>query len=438
MEYNRQFYCPDGKAYAFPMYFGESNYAKGLLNTIALRWDCYAAAGYPEFSNYDELADVLKQMQDVAPADVNGKQPYAVGGWFADSSGWGDWEMLYSYGQSVSNTSAAMQYHNEESISDVNFYTDEESPYWEYLKFMNKCNRLGILDPDSFTMTWDEYNAAIENGSLLYISAGWLTDQKNDICAANVGDEMAGFVHFPAPSDYADYYSGGSWDYGTTMYAISSKCENIEAAIELLCWISSQEGSLIMENGPEGLAWNFDENGVPVGNDDYLQMGQFDSTSYELYGSNLYHHLKGYSDATPLSQYGGVTANLRLSDQASQLSIKPYEADAMQHFGASSFTDENWLNRANTTFTLNLVSAVGTVPEEYTMNQANIVNEFYNMQFQAIQASTEEEFNAIMAEMIQYAKDNNAEEIQQYYIANQEAAKEKLLPIATQISDALK
>jgi hypothetical protein len=133
-----------------------------------------------------------------------------------------------------------------------------------------------------------------------------------------------------------------------------------------------------------------------------------------------------------------VTANLRLSDQASQLSIKPYEADAMQHFGASSFTDENWLNRANTTFTLNLVSAVGTVPEEYTMNQANIVNEFYNMQFQAIQASTEEEFNAIMAEMIQYAKDNNAEEIQQYYIANQEAAKEKLLPIATQISDALK
>lgn len=438
MDYSRQFVCPDGKAYCFPMYFGECNYAKGLLNTIALRWDAYDAAGRPEFSNYDELADALKLMQDAAPADVNGKQPYAVGGWFADGQGWGDWEMIYSYGQSVSNTSAAMQWHNEEKISDTNFYADEESPYWEYLRFMNKCYRLGILDPDAFTMTWDEYNAAIENGSLLYISAGWLTDQKNDICAANVGDEMAGFVHFPAPADYADYYSGGSWDYGTTMYCISSKCENIEAAIELLCWISSQEGSLIMENGPEGLAWHFDENGIPVGNEDYLRMGQFDTTSYELYGSNLYHHMKGYSDATALSQYGGVTANLRLSDQASALSIKPYEQAAMEHFGASSFTDENWLNRANSTFTLNLVSAVGAVPEEYNMSQANIANEFYNMQFQAIQAGSEAEFEAIQEQMMQYALDNNAKEIQQYYIDNSVEAKEKLLPIATQISDALK
>lgn len=438
MEYSRQFYCPDGKAYCFPMYFGESNYAKGLLNAIALRWDAYEAAGCPEFKNYDELADVLKMMQDVAPPDVNGKQAYAVGGWFADGQGWGDWPMLFAYGQCASCQGSAVQWHSEDDISDINFYADKESPYWEYLKFMNKCYRLGILDPDAFTMTWDEYNATIENGSLLYIAAGWLTDQKNDICAANVGDEMAGFVHFPAPADYKENFSGGSWDYGTTMYCISSKCENIEAAIELLSWISSQEGSLIMENGPEGLAWNFDENGVPVGNDDYLQMGQFDSTSYELYGSNLYHHLKGYSDATPLSQYGNVTANLRLSDQASTLSMKPYEAAAMEHFGASSFTDENWLNRANTTYTLNLPVAVGSLPEEFNMNLANITNEFFNQQYQAIQAATEEEFEAIQDQMIKYAEDNRVREMQQYYIDSAAAAKEKLLPIANQISNALK
>ena len=438
MDYHRTFISPDGKAYGFPMYFGESNYAKGLVNTISLRWDAYEAAGSPEFSNYDELADVLKAMQDVAQTDVNGDMAYGVSGWFGEGQGWGDWEMLYSYGQSIAYNSAAVQYKNETEISDVNFYASEESPYWEYLAFMNKSYRLGIIDPDAFIMTWDEYNAQMENGSFLYCSAGWLTGQKNDIISANLEDDNAGFVHFPAPSDYEDYYYGGAWDYGTgCTYAISNNCTDVEAAIEILTWISSQEGSLIMENGPEGLAWNYDENGVPVGNDDYLVMGQFDSQSYEMYGSNLYHHLKGYSDATALSEFGGVTANLRLSDKANEVSMTPYEESAMELFGATSFTGENWLNRANTTFTFDLVSACGAVPSEYTMSAANIVNEFYNRQFEAIQASTVEEFEEIKAEMIEYAIANSAIEIQEYYKGVQDNFKDDLKAIADKIGAAL-
>ena len=437
-DYARNFYGPDGNLWVFPMYFGIADYAKGLLNTTALRWDAYDAAGRPEFHNYDELADALAKMQEVAPPDVNGDKPYAVSGWFADSSGWGDWELLFSYGSMVANNSAGMQWHSEDHISETNFYTDRESPYYEYLAFMNKCNRLGILDPDSFTTTWDQYNADMENGSFLYCSAGWLTDQKNDIICANLNDENAGFVHFPAMEDYKENFSGASWDYGTTMYAISSKCKNIEKAIEVLAWISGQEGSLIMENGPEGLAWDYDENGIPVGHEDYLKMGQFDSTSYELYGSNLYHHLKGYSDATPLSKFGGTTANMRLSDAAIELSLKPYEAAALEHFGADSFSGENYFNRANTTYALKLPEACGSVPEEYVMNQANIVNYFFNQQYQAIQAETEEDFEAIVADMIQYAKDNNAVEIQQYYLEKQNEVKDTLGEIAGKLLDALK
>lgn len=438
MAYHKEFVSPDGKAYGFPMYFGEANYAKGLMNTIAIRWDAYEAAGKPEFSNFDELADVLKKMQDVAQPDVNGDKPYAVGGWFGEGSGWGDWEMLYSYGQNVVNSSAALQYKNETEISDTNFYTSEDSPYWEYLAFLNKCNRLGLIDPDAFIMTWDEYNAQMENGSLLYTSAGWLTGQKNNIISANLKDENAGFVHVKAPEDYKAYYSGGLWDYGTggTM-VISKNCKNIEKAIELMAWISSQEGSLVMENGPEGLAWDYDANGIPVGHDDYLVMGQFDSKSYEMYGSNLYHHLKGYSDATPLSKFGGVTANLRLSDAANALSITKYEKAAMDFYGASSFTDENWLNRSNTTFAYNLIEACGAVPADYTMSQSNIVNEFYNKQFVAIQAATEEDFKKTQQEMIQFAKDNGALEIQKYYQDVQSKYAAPLKTIADNINAAM-
>lgn len=437
MDYHRTFVSPDGKAYAFPMYFGETNYAKGIVCTISLRWDAYDAAGRPPFKNYDELADVLKAMQDVAQPDVNGNKPYAISGWFADGSGWGDWPMINAYLQSVSVKASAMQFHNEDKISEVNKFTDKSSPYYEYLAFMNKCHRLGLIDPDAYTMTWDQYNSEMENGSFLYCGAGWLSDQKNGIISTNLKDENAGFVHFPAPEAYKAFYSGGTWGWGTgASYAISSKCKNVDKAIEVLSWISSQEGSLIMENGPEGMAWNYDESGVPTGIDEYLVMGQFDSESYKLYGSNLYHHLKGYSDGTVLPKYG-VTANLRLSDKATELSMKPFEKAAMEHFGATSFTGENWFNRANTTFVLDLLDACGAVPEEYSLSNANIVNHFYNQQFAAIQAGTEEEYNAIVDEMVQFAKDNNAVEIQNYFLEKQNEVKDDLIKIADKISAAL-
>ena len=438
MDYHRNFVSPDGKAYGFPMYFGESNYSKGLVDTISLRWDAYEAAGKPAFKNFDELADALKKMQDAAPADVNGDKPYAISGWFGEAQGWGDWPLIFGNQMMISQSSAAMQYHNEDKISDINYYADEKSPYYEYLKFMNKSYNLGIIDPDAWTMKWDQYNTEMENGSFLYCAAGWLSGQKNDIISKNLNNENAGFVHFKAPSDYAATYSGGFWDYGTTgTYVISSKCKNIEKAIELLTWISSQEGSLIMENGPEGLAWKMGSDGVPVGNDDYLQMGQFDSEGYKKYGANLYHHLKGYSDATALSKYGNVTANLRLSDAASKISLKPYEKSAMDFFGAKSFTDENWLNRANTTFTLNLIDACGAVPDDYSMQSANIVNYFFNQQYAAIKAGSDKEYEAIVADMIKYAKDNGALDIQKYYQDKQSKVKGALTDISSQISNAL-
>ena len=436
-EYIRNFVSPDGNMYVFPTCFGIADYAKGLMNTVALRWDCYDAAGRPEFHNYDELADALAKMQEVAPPDVNGDKPYAVSGWFGDAQGWGDWEMIYSFQNMVAVNSAAMQWHSEDHISDTNYYADRESPYYEYLAFLNKCNRLGILDPDSFTMTWDQYNAEMENGSFLYCSAGWLPDQKNDIICANLGNENAGFVHFPAMSDYKGNYSGATWEYGGVMYAISSKCKNIEKAIELMCWISSQEGSLIMENGPEGLAWDM-VDGMPVGHEDYLKMGQYDSTSYELYGSNLYHHLKGYGDATPMSQYNNITANLRLSDRAIELSLKPYEKAALEHFGADSFSGENYFDRAHTTYLIKLPGTCGAVPEEYVMMSANLVNYMYNQQFQAILAESEEDFEAVVDDMIEFARANGAIEIQEWYKQRENEIKEPLLEIASLVSEVLK
>jgi putative aldouronate transport system substrate-binding protein len=49
------------------------------------RWDLYAALGYPEIKNLDDLIDVLQKMHDLEPVNDDGEPVYAM-------SLWKDWD----------------------------------------------------------------------------------------------------------------------------------------------------------------------------------------------------------------------------------------------------------------------------------------------------------------------------------------------------------
>lgn len=86
---------------------------------------------------------------------------------------------------------------------------------------------------------------------------------------AAIGIEDSGYM----PMNFLDDVVSTSvyWEgvFGSNEFAITSKCEHPEKAIEFLDWCASEEGSRIITQGAEGLAWEM-KDGVPTVTDQYM------------------------------------------------------------------------------------------------------------------------------------------------------------------------
>jgi hypothetical protein len=429
VNYLKTFYSPDGNLYMFPEGVGVGENPRGPVMTISVRWDAYKAAGYPEITDLDSLADALKAMQDVAPPGVGGKKAYGIGGWFADGQGWGDWELYNGVAMWVQGPNQVVQQHyNKQEIERDSDLIDIDSPYWTNLKFFNKCYNMGIMDPNAFTMKWDDWNKAVEDGTILFCSAGWIPTQKNPIMEQNIGPE-ANFVSLPPLDQFGDSFLYNSWAYGGGAgYSIAKTAEYPERIAELMDWHCSQEGSLILNNGPEGGAWEM-VDGVPTGDPEYLKLGEFDTGAYKEYGANLYHHFNGYTYGTVLPEYG-VATNLRLDRSAIESTLTPAMKDALSHFGAEYFADPTYFGKVeNNMFLYPLLGSYPALPDDLQTNNANIANFVYQAQFKAVQAEDEDEFQSIFQSVVDYFNENGGPEILQWYLDNEAAVKAKLDPI---------
>lgn len=434
LDYQKAFISPDGKIYGFPTCVGISDDPKAPVWNNFIRWDAYKAAGYPKITNTDELLAALKKMQDVAPKDKNGKKAYGLSGWFAEGQGWGDWEILFGANSVVQNTQTIWQQKNsKQSLEQTNTLTDPNSSYWKTLDFFHKANMMGILDPDSFTTKWDDWNKKVEDGQVLWLNAGWIPGQKNPGIQANISPD-AGFVPLP-PLD-SENFAAKVWNVGgERLYSIAKTSKYADRITELMNWVCSEEGSLTITNGPEGLAWKM-VDGKPVANPDYLKLTLQDAQ--KQYGANIYHHFKGFYNGSFLPKYG-TTADLRVSDEAMQTKLTSYEQDALNFYGAKSFGDANYFGKVkNNIYAYPLFGAIGNPTDEaLSQYNNNIYNYYYKSEFKAILAKSDAEFNKIRDDMISFAKNNKADDILKWALTKETDVKAKLDPICKPIVDAL-
>lgn len=142
------------------------------------RWDYYKELGYPDVSTEDKYLDVLKQMVDAHPTTADGKKVYALSGW----SDWGIWPYMISYPFDMGYTNSGNnQFINNETGEFEDMFTVEDGPLWKALSFYNKAYRMGIMDPEAFTMKNSQYDDKIKNGEVLVCNYNWTQPDKN-IC----------------------------------------------------------------------------------------------------------------------------------------------------------------------------------------------------------------------------------------------------------------
>lgn len=253
-------------------------------NAIKMNWPIYKAAGYPEFSQLEDVIPVLKKMQETKPATDAGLPTYGMH-LFSDFDTAYFWNMSAIY-TILGKDSTYLPYGIEfdpVTHTGVSIFS-EGSVYYRGLKFMNEMNKAGLIDPDSMSQTRSTAKTKIESGAAL---AGW---------AGNPGWEAQGY--YPVVFDEFTPYMNFAANFATGGYCIAANTKNLDAALTLLDLFCSEDDCMDMRNGLKGGAWDTDETGMPYITEEYFQF--MESGAEKFVPSN----------GLPTSEYLGFSSGL--------------------------------------------------------------------------------------------------------------------------------
>lgn len=248
--------------YGLPIRVGaqESVYAY----SPSLRFDVYQSIGAPEITDWDSFLNVLEEMQNAYPETEEGLKTYALSIAGTDIST--IWYNVVEPRGVHDTTKTVLVSQDMETVQSI---FEEGTALIEGLQFLFDANQRGLLDPDGMTQTSADYQAKVSNGQLMYVPFEWWgatnynteerVNAENPIGYAQVWPEC-----FVIPAS-ADNVCGN-----IRCLAITTDCEDIDAALEYVNWLYSDEGADIWLNDMEGYLYTVDEAGNRVPTDAFF------------------------------------------------------------------------------------------------------------------------------------------------------------------------
>lgn len=313
----------NGDAEEIPTFYGT-----GIGYTM--RWDMYAQAGYPEITDEDSYLQVLAQMQEQFQKTEDGKTIYAMGGW----SDWGTWafKIPYLFANGYGEGKNATLYDSMTGEVEKMYYSDG---YWNVVRFYNKAYNMGLLDPESFTQSYDDYVAKAKAGQ--YISLG--INGSGAISSINEAlqalDPSYGYEYVPCGMDYlSGLYNSSSpygWGSGNFAFAISVNNKYPEKTMHLLNFLYSPEGSRLLMCGIEGEDWEYTDNGEVVYTQQYQEGVEADPTNYKKNrGIDVYGYLNGLGGIQVLDD--GTPVDIDNTSESIGASITQCDLDYCEYY----------------------------------------------------------------------------------------------------------
>ncbi len=227
---------------------------QAFFYTWDTRWDYYKELGYPTVKNMDDMFTLLKNMQDKHPKDESGNKTYAV-------SLWPDWDgdmVMY-----VKSTATAYYGYDElgigvydPSTGDYHDCLRKDGVYLEMLKWYNKLYQNGLVDPDSMTQTYDNMAEKARVGGILFSIFNYSGSLQFNTDAHLSEDKMMYSLRpeEASPIVYGLGTTGSDW-----YWAIGSQSKYPDLAMEVINFLATPEGTLMMQYGPKGECWDYDE-----------------------------------------------------------------------------------------------------------------------------------------------------------------------------------
>lgn len=227
------------------------------IQTRVLEW-----AGYPEVHTMDQYFELIEAYNEANPTMEDGTTniPYTI---LCDDWRYFCLENAPEFLDGYPNDGSVIVDPEELKIIDYNTTPTAK----RYFQKLNEEYQKGIVDPESFTQTYDEYIAKLSTGRVLgMIDQWWDFAYTAGDSIKQQGLDKQGCAYVPLPITIEEgmknqwHNSGGVLNVASGL-GISVDCEDVEGALQFVDDLLGQEVHDLRFWGVEGEDYLVDENG---------------------------------------------------------------------------------------------------------------------------------------------------------------------------------
>ncbi|MBO4458833.1 MAG: extracellular solute-binding protein [Butyrivibrio sp.] len=235
----------DGKIYWIPQFsniYGEErtcthNDEAFWIQARVLEW-----ANYPQIHTMDQYFDLIEKYAKENPTMEDGTPviPYTI---LCDDWRYFCLENAPQFLDGYPNDGSVIVDVDNKKIVDYNT-TDTAV---KYFKKLNEEYKKGIVDPESFTQTYDEYIAKLSTGRVLgMIDQWWDFAYTAEDALKSAGLDAKGCQYVPLPITIEEgmsnqWHNSGGIVHTSSGLAITTSCKDVEGALQFVDDLLSQE-----------------------------------------------------------------------------------------------------------------------------------------------------------------------------------------------------
>ncbi|MBP5297823.1 MAG: sugar ABC transporter substrate-binding protein [Lachnospiraceae bacterium] len=291
-------------------------------------------AGYPEVTSMDQYFDLLEDYNEANPTTPEGADniPYTI---LCEDWRYFCLENAPQFLDGYPNDGSVIVDPDTEKVVDYNTTPTAR----QYFLKLNEEYHKGIVDPESFTQTYDEYISKLSTGRVLGMVDQWwdFAYTINDIFKSN-DTEQYGYNYVPLPitidgRDNQWYTPGGQLNVSSGI-AITTSCQDVEGAFQFIDDLLGQEILDLRNWGVKDTDYCVDENGLYYRTDD--QVAKCADTNYKSTHMCPYSYFPNYSGTSR----DGINAMTPSQQPSLFMATLPEPVKAcFEAYGAETYVD---------------------------------------------------------------------------------------------------
>ena len=307
------------------------------IQARVLKW-----ADYPEIRTMDQYFDLIERYNEANPTMEDGTEniPYTI---LCDDWRYFCLENAPQFLDGYPNDGSCIV--DPETLTVIDYNTTDTAV--KYFQKLNEEYQKGIVDPESFTQTYDEYIAKLSTGRVLgMIDQWWDFAYTAGDAIKQAGLDAQGCDYIPLPITIDEsvknqwHCSGGVLNVSDGL-AITTSCEDVEAALQFVDDLLSQDIHNLRFWGVEGVDYNVDDNGEFYRTEE--QRTRAVDTAYKSSHTCTYSYFPQYSGTSD----DGINAN-KPDGQANEFfdGLNDDVKEAFSAYGAETYVDMIGTNEA--------------------------------------------------------------------------------------------